>query len=55
MTGRAYLYSLAAGGERGVDHVLAHLRDGFEQTLALTGNKRVPDLTRDLVRWRNAD
>ncbi len=53
MAGRAYLYGLAAGGERGVDHVLNHLREGVAQTLALTGTRRVVDLTRDLVRWRS--
>ena len=53
MAGRAYLYGLAAGGERGVDHVLNHLREGVARTLALTGTRRVVDLTRDLVRWRS--
>ena len=53
MAGRAYLYGLGAGGERGVDHVLAHLREGLERTLALIGAPSVTDLTRDLVRWRD--
>ncbi len=53
MAGRAYLYGLAAGGERGVDHVLSHLHEGVARTLALTGTRRVVDLTRDLVRWRS--
>ena len=53
MAGRAYLYGLAAAGERGVDHVLNHLREGVARTLALTGTRRVVDLTRDLVRWRS--
>ena len=52
MAGRAYLYGLAAGGERGVDHVLDHLRDGVTQTLALTGTARIEDTTPDLVRRR---
>jgi L-lactate dehydrogenase (cytochrome) len=54
MAGRAYLYALGAGGERGVDHVLAQFRDGFRRTMALTGTKRVAELTPDLVRWRIA-
>jgi L-lactate dehydrogenase (cytochrome) len=54
MAGRAYLYGLAAGGERGVDHVLEHLREGFERTLVLTGSRSVDDLSADLVRWRPA-
>jgi len=52
MSGRAYLYGLAAGGERGVDHALAHLREGVERTLVLTGSRGMTDLGRDLVRWR---
>ena len=52
MAGRAYLYGLAAGGERGVEHVLEHLREGFERTLVLTGNRCVDELSADLVRWR---
>jgi L-lactate dehydrogenase (cytochrome) len=53
MVGRAYLYGLAAGGERGVDHVLAHLREGVERTLALTGAGRMDNLSADTVRWRS--
>ena len=54
MIGRPYLYGLAAGGERGVDHALAHLRDGFERTLALLGAPRVEDIKADHVRWRES-
>jgi L-lactate dehydrogenase (cytochrome) len=54
MVGRAYLYGLAVGGERGVDHVLNHLREGVERTLALTGTSRVADLSPDQVRWRES-
>ena len=53
MAGRAYLYGLGAGGERGVDHVLAQLRQGLERTLALIGAPSVHDLSADLVRWRD--
>jgi L-lactate dehydrogenase (cytochrome) len=53
MAGRAYLYGLAAGGERGVDHVLDHLREGVERTLALSGAGRIENLTREHVRWRS--
>lgn len=50
--GRAYLYGLAAGGERGVDHVLQMLSAGVRLTMALTGCRTVSDLTPDVVRWR---
>ena len=52
MAGRAYLYGLAAGGERGVDHVLDHLRDGVNRTLVLTGCASLADLGRSGVRSR---
>ena len=52
MAGRAYLYGLAAGGERGVDFAIDHLREGVERTLVLTGNRSIADLSPDLVRWR---
>jgi L-lactate dehydrogenase (cytochrome) len=52
MAGRAYLYALGAGGERGVDHVLAQLREGVVRTMALLGSTSVAELDRDLVRWR---
>jgi L-lactate dehydrogenase (cytochrome) len=50
--GRPYLFGLAAGGERGVDHVLQFFREGIERTMALTGRTRISDIDRDLVRWR---
>jgi L-lactate dehydrogenase (cytochrome) len=50
--GRPYLYGLGAAGERGVDHLLEFLRDGFERTMALTGCRSVGEIDRDLVRWR---
>jgi L-lactate dehydrogenase (cytochrome) len=53
MAGRAYLYGLAVGGERGVSHVIDHLREGVERTLVLTGNRRIADLSPELVRWRD--
>jgi L-lactate dehydrogenase (cytochrome) len=37
MTGRAYLYGLGAGGERGVERALELLREQFARTLALLG------------------
>jgi L-lactate dehydrogenase (cytochrome) len=50
--GRPYLFGLAAGGERGVDHVLRFFREGIERTMALTGRTRISDIDRGLVRWR---
>jgi L-lactate dehydrogenase (cytochrome) len=55
MAGRAYLYALGAGGKRGVDHVLALLREDMRRTMALNGVTTIPEITSDLVRWRGAD
>ncbi|MFQ5691178.1 MAG: alpha-hydroxy acid oxidase [Gemmatimonadota bacterium] len=52
LVGRAYLYGLGAGGERGVDLVLRWFDEGLRRTMALLGARTVSDLTRDLVRWR---
>jgi L-lactate dehydrogenase (cytochrome) len=52
MAGRAYLYGLAAGGERGVDHVLGLLGDDVRRTMSLVGATNVADLGRDVVEAR---
>jgi L-lactate dehydrogenase (cytochrome) len=49
MAGRAYLYGLGAGGERGVDFVLSLLADDVHRTMALLGASTVGDLTPELV------
>ena len=52
MVGRPYLYGLAVGGEKGVDHTLNLLRDGVSRTLGLTGCTKVSEITRDLIAFR---
>lgn len=52
MIGRAYLYGLAAGGERGVDHVLRLLDGDVRRTMTLVGATDVGALSRDLVEVR---
>ena len=42
--GRAYLYGLMVGGERGVDQVLDILADQFSRTLHLLGVRSAADL-----------
>jgi L-lactate dehydrogenase (cytochrome) len=49
MAGRVHLYGLAAGGERGVAHVLQMLDRDVRRTMALIGAPTVADVTRDLV------
>jgi len=52
MAGRAYLYGLGAGGERGVDQVLGMLESGVRRTMTLVGAAKVGDLSRDHVSFR---
>jgi L-lactate dehydrogenase (cytochrome) len=49
MAGRAYLYGLAVGGERGVDRVLEWFRADMERTMSLLGVETVAELDRSLV------
>jgi L-lactate dehydrogenase (cytochrome) len=47
--GRAYLWGLAAGGERGVARALTLLTQELKRDMMLVGRTRVRDLTRDLI------
>ena len=49
MAGRAYLYALGAGGERGVDRVLEWFRADIVRTMTLLGAGRIGDLDRALL------
>jgi L-lactate dehydrogenase (cytochrome) len=53
LVGRAYLYGLMAGGERGVQRTVDILQAEVASTLALLGTSRVGDLCRDHVRLRS--
>jgi L-lactate dehydrogenase (cytochrome) len=52
LVGRAYLYGLMAGGERGVQRAADILRSEVATSMALLGVTRVGDLSRDHVRLR---
>jgi L-lactate dehydrogenase (cytochrome) len=52
LLGRAYLYGLMAGGERGVQRTGEILQQELRNTLALLGVTRISDLGRDHVRIR---
>ena len=52
MVGRAYLYGLMAGGERGVARALEILGGDFRRTMQLTGAQTVADLRDDRARLR---
>lgn len=47
--GRAYLYGLGAGGERGVRRALEIMDSELRRTMALCGRSRLSALTRDLI------
>ncbi|GAA3066456.1 mycofactocin biosynthesis FMN-dependent deaminase MftD [Pseudonocardia yunnanensis] len=47
MIGRAYLWGMAAGGEKGVSNVLAILRSGIDETLLGLGRTSIHDLGPD--------
>lgn len=47
--GRPYLYGLAAGGQAGVERVLARLRAEVERDMALMGCTSIDQVTRDKV------
>ncbi len=49
MAGRAHFYALAAGGERGVDHVLGVLDADVRRTMALIGARDVGELGPELL------
>ena len=49
MIGRAYLYGLMAGGERGVDRALAILRDDVVRTMQLLGVRSIGELDPSMV------
>ena len=52
--GRGYLFGLAAGGQRGVEHALGLLRTEFERSMALLGCNSVHKLGDGYIRRRNS-
>ncbi len=54
LVGRAYLYGLMAGGERGVQRVVEILRHEVTRTMQLLGATSVADLTGETVRLRSS-
>jgi L-lactate dehydrogenase (cytochrome) len=54
LVGRAYLYGLMAGGERGVERAADLLRQEFVRTMQLLGAQTLADLTPQRVRLRDS-
>lgn len=53
MAGRAYLYALAAAGERGVDTLLGWWREDMRRTMSLIGAESVAELDRSFIDLRS--
>lgn len=53
LVGRAYLYGLMAGGERGVERAGVLIRKEIVRSMQLLGVRRVSELTPDRVRLRD--
>lgn len=49
MTGRSWLYGLAADGEAGVARAIEILRNEMDLCMALLGRTTIPELTRDIL------
>ena len=47
LLGRAYIYALAASGQKGVAHVLALIAEEMRVAMTLIGAKSVHEITRD--------
>ena len=50
--GKAYLYGLAAGGQKGVELALQILKDELDRDMALMGCRKINELTREFVQRR---
>ena len=51
--GRLYLYALAAAGRKGVEKTLENLQNELIRNMKLLGCKKISELNRDNVRFRN--
>ena len=49
MVGRAWAWALAAGGERGIVHMLEIMAAEMQVAMALTGVSRTPDINRSIL------
>ena len=49
LIGRAWAYALAGGGGAGVAHVLALFENEMRVAMALTGTRRVADITGSIL------
>ena len=55
MIGRPYLYALAAGGEKGIDKLMALLCSELERDMALLGCNNISNLNANFIRTTTAN
>ena len=51
--GKMFLFSLAAGGQQGVEHLLQNMHDEIHRNMVLMGCKNLSELTKDKIIYRN--
>ena len=51
--GRMYLYALATAGQKGVEKALSIMKNEIERDMKLMGCKKISDLSRNNLRFRN--
>jgi len=49
LIGRAYIFGLGAGGEAGVAKAIDIIRKELDVSMALTGVRRVNEISRDIL------
>ena len=48
-----FLFSLAAGGQEGVEHLLQNMHDEIHRNMVLMGCKNLSELNKDRIIYRN--
>ena len=51
--GKMFLFSLAAGGQEGVEHLLQNMHDEIHRNMVLMGCKNLSELNKDRIIYRN--
>ena len=51
--GRAFLFSLGAAGQAGIEKLLQNMRDEIRRNMILMGCKNIKDLDRSKIIYRN--
>ena len=52
--GKMFLFSLAAGGQKGVEHLLQNMHDEINRNMVLMGCKNLKELNSSKLIYRNS-